>query len=203
MSELPIGILLAAGMSRRFGRNKLLYPVNDNTPMLMLSAQKLVSVLPGSIVVISHELDSYAAELEQLGMYVVVNEHAERGMGSSIATGVRANQNAKSWLIALADMPYIKIETIKQLADRLENGAEIVAPAYQQQRGHPVGFNYKYKNELLALNDDIGARHILLNHKNSLELIDTSDPGVLIDMDQRSDIEKHGTFLHSTPHENH
>jgi len=188
MSELPVGILLAAGQSRRFGSNKLLHPVCDNMPMLLVTAQKLVSVLPQSIAVINHELVSHTSKLEQLGMHVVVNKQAQRGMGSSIAAGVRANQNAKSWLIALADMPYIKIETIKQLADRLEHGADIVAPVYQQQRGHPVGFNYKYKNDLIALNDDVGARHILSKYKNSLELIDTSDAGVLIDVDKTSDV---------------
>ena len=56
MSKLPVGILLAAGKSQRFGSNKLLHPVTDNTPMLLVSAQKLASVLPGSIVVISHDL---------------------------------------------------------------------------------------------------------------------------------------------------
>ena len=202
MSKKPVGILLAAGKSQRFGSNKLLYPVTDNTPMLLVSAQKLANVLPGSIVVISPELIPYTDQLEQLkrlkemGLRVVVNDDAERGMGSSIACGVRASEDAPGWLIALADMPYIKTETIALLADKLANGARIVAPVLnkrgEQRRGHPVGFNQRYKDELLALDDDVGARHVIAHHKSELELVPTDDAGVAVDVDQAIDIVKAG-----------
>ena len=203
MSKLPVGILLAAGKSQRFGSNKLLYPVMDNTPMLLVSAQKLANVLPGSIVVISRELIPYTDQLEQLkqlGLRVIVNKDADRGMGSSIACGVRASQDAAGWLIALADMPYIKTETIALLADKLGNGADIVAPVIEyrrehrgeQRRGHPVGFNQRYKAELLALDDDVGARHVIANHQSKLELVPTHDAGVTVDVDQAIDVVKAG-----------
>lgn len=188
MSRLPIGILLAAGQSRRFGSHKVLHPLTDNTPMLLLAAQKLVTVLPESITVINPSLLSYATQLERLGMRVVVNEQAERGMGNSIACGVGASQTATAWLIALADMPYIKTETIRQLANKLKHGAAMVAPVIGQQRGHPVGFQQCFKDALLALDDDVGARHILADNKDQLELLPTSDMGVIVDIDRLSDI---------------
>jgi molybdenum cofactor cytidylyltransferase len=203
MSISPVGILLAAGNSQRFGSNKLLYPVTGNIPMLMVSAQKLVNVLPESIAVISHELISCTDELEQLGLRVVVNEQAKRGMGSSIACGIRASQDAPAWLIALADMPYIKTETITLLADKLGDGVDIVAPVLDnrgaQQRGHPVGFNQRYKDELIALDDDVGARHVIAKHKNRLELVPTSDAGVTVDIDQPADIAQQGNKPGSLP----
>lgn len=188
MSELPVGVLLAAGHSRRFGSNKLLHPLEDNTPMLLVAAQKLLTVLPESITVINPELLPYTEQLEQLGMRVVVNEQARRGMGSSIACGVRASQEAPSWLIALADMPYIQTQTIKQLANRLASGAHMVAPLVGQQRGHPVGFARRYGEELMALEGDVGARRVIAGHPDRLELVTTSDRGVLMDVDQASDI---------------
>ena len=187
MSGSPVGILLAAGQSRRFGCNKLLYPVN-NIPMLMLSAQTLVSVLPESIVIINQDLVPYRAQLEQLGLQVVINEQADHGMGGSIACGVRASQDATGWLIALGDMPYIKAETITQLSNRIRDGAEMVAPTYARQRGHPVGFNRVFKHELLTLHDDVGARYVIARHQNLLELIPTTDRGVILDVDLVSDI---------------
>ena len=189
MSKLPTGILLAAGQSRRFGNNKLLHPIMDNTPMLMVTAKKLVNALPESIIVINQELIPYTAQLENLGIRVVVNEHAKQGIGSSIASGIRASQDATGWLIMLADMPYIQSETISQLANKLENGVDIVAPLFEQQRGHPVGFNKSFKDELLALNDDFGAREIIANHQGQLELVATEDSGVIVDIDQVSDID--------------
>ena len=188
MNKPPAGILLAAGQSARFGSNKLLHPMTDNRPMLLVSAEKLASVLPGSIVVINEQLIPFSAQLEQMALRVVVNEQAEQGMGSSIACGVGASLDASGWLIMLADMPYLKTETIMLLADKLEHGAKIVAPIYNKQRGHPVGFNQCYKNELLALNKDTGARLLIKNHANQLELLPVDDAGAIMDVDHASDL---------------
>jgi molybdenum cofactor cytidylyltransferase len=192
MNSKPIGVLLAAGQSRRFGGNKLLQPILNNTPMLILSAEKLSSVLPGSLVVINSQLIGLTSQLEQLGLHVVVNEQAEQGMGSSIAYGVRASESLKpgtaGWLILLADMPYIETRTIELLINQLEQGAKLVAPIYRQQRGHPVGFNQSYKMDLLALNQDTGARDILNRYSNHLQLIEVEDEGILIDIDRPNDI---------------
>lgn len=188
MNRLPVGILLAAGQSRRFGSNKLLHPVINDVPMLMVSAQKLVSLLPGSIVVINPGLITYQPELESLGMKVVINEQAKQGIGSSIACGVRACADASGWLIALADMPYVETKTISLVARKLRAGTRIVAPQVNQQRGHPVGFPQAYKDELLALKDDVGARQVIARHKEKLELITTDDTGVIKDVDKQRDL---------------
>ncbi len=118
-------------------------------------------------------------------MRVVVNAEAEKGMGSSIACGIKAGGDAAGWLIALADMPYIKAETIAQLAKKMTGGAAIVAPLYDGRRGHPVGFGRKYHNELLALNIDIGARDIIETHRDRLELMEAGDEGVITDIDHQ------------------
>lgn len=192
MNSKPVGVLLAAGQSSRFGRNKLLHPLIDDTPMLLLSAEKLASVIPDSVVVINSELIYLTGQLEQLGLRVVVNEQAEQGMGSSIACAIRASESLKpgaaGWLIMLADMPYINVHTIQQLVKQFEQQVDIIAPIYRQQRGHPVGFNQRYKNELLALNQDTGARDILKKHKTHLRLLPVEDEGVLIDIDRPADI---------------
>jgi len=188
MNKLPVGLLLAAGKSTRFGSNKLLHKVIDGTPMLLTSAKNLVSILPRSIVIISKDLDSYQTQLEDLGLQVVINKHADNGMGSSIACGVRASQDAMGWLIALADMPYIKTNTIKLIVDKLCTGAKIVAPRIGPQRGHPVGFDKQFRNALLALNHDVGASYILEENKSQIDLVATDDVGVLKDIDREVDI---------------
>jgi molybdenum cofactor cytidylyltransferase len=192
MNSKPIGVLLAAGQSQRFGSNKLLQPITDNTPMLLLCAEKLSQVLPGSIVVINRELIGLQGQLEQLGLHVVVNEQSQQGMGSSIACAVRASETLKpdaaGWLILLADMPYIETHTLEQLVSRLEQGAGLVAPTYRQQRGHPVGFSQMYKHDLRVLNGDTGARDILKKNHTELYLLPVDDEGILIDIDRPDDI---------------
>jgi len=188
MNNPPVGILLAAGKSQRFNSNKLLHPLVDNTPMLMITARKLASVLPGSVVVINPTLQNFTEQLEQLGLHIVINEQAEQGMGSSIACGVNASKDASGWLITLADMPYVKTDTLTLLANKLTEGADIIAPQFKQQRGHPVGISHVYINELLALNEDIGARNIIKNNQDQLELVLTDDEGVIRDIDYPDDV---------------
>lgn len=188
MNSQPVGVLLAAGSSKRFGSNKLLHPVIDNMPMLLVCAQKLAAVLPGSVVVINHQLDSYTTQLELLGLRVVINEQAEKGMGASIARGISHAQHAAGWLITLADMPYVQPATYSQLANRLKQGAGIVAPLFEQRRGHPVGFSQAFKKELISLDGDTGARHLIAEHHDQLELLLTNDEGVLRDVDKRDDL---------------
>jgi molybdenum cofactor cytidylyltransferase len=192
MRQLPVGILLAAGKSERFGSNKLLYPLNNNKPMLISCAEKLSSVLPESVVVISQKLETHASDLEQLGLRVVVNERSECGIGSSIASGVRASPDASGWIIMLADMPYVQVATIEQLVDKLMAGARIVAPFFEEQRGHPVGFDRKYYDDLVSMNNDIGARQIIKNNLPLLGRVTTRDSGVIVDIDSREDLESIG-----------
>ena len=188
MSPSPVGILLAAGHSRRFSGNKLLHNLpGNNQPMLFVTAQKLLNALPVCITVINHTLEPYVAELEAIGMNVVINEQSQRGMGSSIACAIDVSRDASGWLIALADMPYIETSTLQQLIQGLNDGADIIAPLYQQQRGNPVGFHHRYRDELMALDDEIGAREIIARHKNRLELIPSTDKGVITDIDEPCD----------------
>jgi molybdenum cofactor cytidylyltransferase len=109
-------------------------------------------------------------------------------MGSSIACGIRASQDESGWLIMLADMPYVKTQTIQLLADKLASDIKIVAPTLAHQRRHPVGLNQCYKNELLALIQDVGAREIIKARQNQLELVPVSDTGIITDVDQHGDL---------------
>lgn len=183
-----VGILLAAGASRRFGSHKLLAPLADDTPLAVASARRLVAVLAGSIAVVRPGDVKLAAMLKGQGLGIVECAQAEQGMGHSLAAGIAATHSADAWLIMLADMPYIQESTLRRLADLLDGGVELIAPFYKGQRGHPVGFAAKFGPELLALRDDAGAREILSRHAASLTSLDVDDPGILADVDTPDDV---------------
>ena len=65
-----------------------------------------------------------------------------------------ATPSARGWVVALADMPALKSATIVAIAQKLESGMDLVAPTYQGERGHPVGFGKRYGPQLLALDGD-------------------------------------------------
>jgi molybdenum cofactor cytidylyltransferase len=194
MSANIRGILLAAGYSKRFGSNKLLHPLpagspDAGTPIALAAARHFVEALPESVAVIRPRAQRLGKMLREAGCNTVVCKNAGEGMGVSLAEGVRAAADAHGWVVALADMPYIKPETARIIARALSEGAAIAAPAYRGERGHPVGFARRFLDDLTGLRGDAGARDILKAHPDWITLYEVDDPGVLRDIDEPSDLE--------------
>jgi molybdenum cofactor cytidylyltransferase len=188
------GILLAAGSARRFGAAKLLQPLHDGVPVAAATAQALLQVLPNTLAVVRPGDHALIELFTELGLQVVENPLADEGMGTSLAAGINATATATTmadgWLIMLADMPWIQPATISALADRLEKGASIVAPVYAGQRGHPVGFSSRWLQPLRDLRGDRGARDLIADNLDTLELLATDDAGVLRDIDFPHDLKR-------------
>ena len=182
-----VGILLAAGNSHRFGSNKLLHPINDQA-MLSITAKKLKSSLPDSIAIIRPGDQQLKKLLTNEGLTVIECEHANNGMGASLACGIKSSMGAGAWLIALADMPFIHSTTINKVVHALKAGASIAVPEYAGRRGHPVGFSQEYKHLLAALDSDQGARDILTDHQPQITPVFVDDPGIQTDIDTPEDI---------------
>ena len=193
MSEL-CGILLAAGQSVRFGNNKLLQPLPDGTPLITQAAHNMRPAVDRLVVVVPAEHAALADALESQAVELIVNDAASDGMGSSLACGVAACLKVDGWLIAMADMPWIQPATINQIALALREGRSLVAPRFEDQRGHPVGFHHRLGAELIKLHGDKGARAIVEQHATELHLIDVDDPGVLLDVDTPADLTRANTF---------
>lgn len=182
-----VGILLAAGNSHRFGSNKLLHPINDQA-MLSITAKKLKSSLPDSIAIIRPGDQQLKKLLTNEGLTVIECEHANNGMGASLACGIKSSMGAGAWLIALADMPFIHSTTINKVVHALKAGASIAVPEYAGRRGHPVGFSQEYKHLLAALDSDQGARDILIDYQPQITPVFVDDPGIQTDIDTPEDI---------------
>jgi molybdenum cofactor cytidylyltransferase len=184
------GILLAAGSGSRFGGDKLLHPLPDGVAIAAHAARNLLASGLTATAVVRPGDFPLADMLEQEGCYVTVCQEAAHGMGASLAHAVRAERGAAGWVVALADMPRIKPETIKRVAAAIAAGAAIAAPSYRGTRGHPVAFAARFGRELAALTGDSGARALLEREREALVLIDCDDPGVLLDIDRRADLER-------------
>ncbi len=181
-------MLLAAGAGSRFGGGKLLHPLANGTPIGVASARNLLSVVPEVVAVVRPGDEAIAVLLEQAGCRVSVCASAERGMGASLAHGISLCSDASGWIVALADMPYISSAAISLVVGSLVAGAQMAAPFYRGERGHPVGFGRDFRDQLLALDGDIGARDLIKRHAAEIVKLDCDDRGVLFDIDRRDDL---------------
>src|SRR3990172_10314445 len=118
-------IFLAAGFSTRFGTNKLLAPLPSGgpeagTPVAVAAARHLAEALPEPLAVVRPRAQKVSQLLREAGCRTVICRNAAQGMGTSLAAGVRAAGEADGWVVALADMPSIRPETIRRIARALE-----------------------------------------------------------------------------------
>ena len=155
-ASLATGVLLAGGLGQRFDpsgqQSKLLARLPDGTPVAVAAARHLAAATADVIAVVRPGAEKLVILLNEAGCQVIYAPDATRGMGASLAAGVRTTPEATGWLVALADMPWIAASTYEVLTRALDaDDASIVAPVYQGVRGHPVGFAARHHDALAAL----------------------------------------------------
>lgn len=182
-----VGVLLAAGRSRRFGSNKLLVSIGD-IPIVIHSARALRYAVDRTVAVVRADDHGVHDVLAAESIHCLPCPAAEGGMGFSIACGVESSPMATGWLIALGDMPFVRPDTIIMLTQALTRGAAIAAPTYGGRQGHPVGFAHEFGQELAALSEDQGARSLIARSASRMTQIACEDPGILRDIDSPRDL---------------
>jgi molybdenum cofactor cytidylyltransferase len=183
-----VGILLAAGSSRRFGGEKLLAPWRGR-PLYEHALEALLSS-PAVVETIVVVQPGFAVPPARPRCRFVVNpDHAE-GMGASLRAGVRtAPADADAYLVALADMPGTTPALIAALIARhAVAGKAIVVPVCGGRRGHPVMIGAVLRETLLAVTGDVGAREIIRAHPEWVAPLETQDAAVLFDVDLPADL---------------
>jgi len=181
-----VGLLLAAGSATRFGSDKLRHALPHGVPIAVQAARHLRAEVPRVLVVVRDRDGEAPFRAERCE--TAVCENAAEGMGASLACAVRAAGKADAYIVALADMPFVRPSTIAAVREALERGAPLAAPYFHARRGHPVGIAGRYYEKLVALGGDEGARQLVSADEAQLVKIPVGDPGVVRDIDRPEDL---------------
>ncbi|MEZ5363092.1 MAG: nucleotidyltransferase family protein [Bryobacterales bacterium] len=188
------GVILAAGRSSRMGRDKALLPCGESTFLgsLVRTFRKRCDPV---IVVLGHNAEQIRPAAE--GAQVVVNEGYDRGMLSSLQTGLRAaGWDTDGVAFTLVDHPGLRPETLDKLVDAFESsGANLVLPLYYGERGHPAVISRAVLGQLLTLPARKRPKPVLRAHYAAARFVDVDDPAVVADIDTPADLEEAGSSL--------
>lgn len=190
-------VILAAGAGTRLGGvAKALLPARDGATFLssILATARSVGLDDAIVVVGTPYGDAIRAAAEALGARVVLNDHPERGMASSVAIGFAALAGAigpgpaleAAWLWPV-DHPHVQAETLRTLVAAL-GGHDVARPVFEGRGGHPPLVARSLFAALAGCADAPGgARSVLARH--AVIDVAVTDLGVVRDIDTPSDLE--------------
>ncbi len=188
------GIILAAGLSHRFGRPKQLAEI-DGVPLIhRVLNNSLESDLDIIVLVLGHAMDeilnSCREFIDNKKLKIVSNKNYPDGMATSLHAGL-ANINEKypSVMFLLADQPFISSKIINNLLHNFwSSDKDICVPVHNGNRMNPVIFSSKYYDEIIEVKGDKGARDIIKKNPGQVYSVDFENDEYFIDIDTINDL---------------
>ena len=181
-------IMLAAGNSRRFGSNKLMYQVEGKTMYrhVLEELQKAAAKMQnGRIVVVTQEKFAEIIDAaKEIGAEALINSQPERGISSSMQIGLESAKDADACLFTVSDQPWLTAETIIALYDAFQSENKGMACTIRGEKtGNPCIFSKKYYRELMEITGDKGGKQIIKRYPEDVTYLKISDERELQDVD--------------------
>ena len=186
-----VGIVLAAGESRRMGRLKALLPFGPHTVIEHVLQPLLQAELAAVTVVLGHRADDIAAVIAGLPIQLLHNPQYQHGMTTSVQVALRdITPVPDAYLLALVDQPHLHLAIIQQLLATFANTRKgLVIPTYDGKRGHPIILSAIYRQDVLALGLDQGLNVVTRAHPDDTLEVPVASEDVLRDMDYPAEYE--------------
>ena len=185
-------IVLAAGASTPMGCVKQTLPWKGKTLLQHVVDELRLSELAEVVVVLGANREDIEKQVTFDGVDVVHNDQWEKGMASSVVTGLNhllaKGLPLKAVMIVLSDQPllgHVHFNSLKRIHANSVKG--IVASSYAGVAGVPVLFDRRFFDELLRLSGEQGARALLVSNLKEVETVDAGERG--IDLDTREKYE--------------
>jgi molybdenum cofactor cytidylyltransferase len=180
-------LVMAAGLSRRFGRDKRRVVLHSGNTLIEQVVKNIAAAQLAVRVVLRSDDEQRSLFTESAPPLLIAPAAAERGLGASIAAAARLMADNDALLICLADMPFIEPNSYRAIAAAAQQ-PYIAVPVHDGRRGHPVGFAARYMADLRGLDGEQGARDLLARHSEWVREIALDDAGVHRDIDTVADL---------------
>lgn len=185
-------IVLAAGVSSRMGKPKLLLSYNSHTIIEETIDQVLEAGYDETVVVIGSEREQMQELLAARPVRIAFNLNFRAGLAGSIKAGVSSlDASTDAFALVLGDQPQISTKTHQLvLAAFRKHKKGICAPVCDGQIGHPVIFSIDYKTRMYALQGDKGARQLIEAHRDDLAEFPLKAPEILASVNTKKDYDQ-------------
>jgi CTP:molybdopterin cytidylyltransferase MocA/xanthine/CO dehydrogenase XdhC/CoxF family maturation factor len=190
------GVVLAAGLSARMRRNKLVAPVKSKPLLRHAVEAALAGHLDPVIVVTGHDAAAIRAALADTSATFVHNVDFAKGLSTSLRAGIRAlPAHCDGALVLLGDMPDISPALIGGIVAAFDPdaGRALCVATAKGRRGHPVLLGRQFFAEIEALDGDSGARSLMAKNPDRVFEVEADNDAPLIDIDTQEALDAYST----------
>lgn len=180
-------IVMAAGLSRRMGRNKLLLPFGEDGEtdgtILGTFLKKIPYDLFSSVIVVYSD-ERIRDILSSFPVVLVKNLHPEQGKSSTIQQGLRQSHAQDGVMFFVGDQPLLQQQTMRKLLQAFsQNPQTIILPSCAGRRGNPVIFPSRCRTDLMNLCADEGGKQLFSPYAQFIREVACGSPEEFIDVD--------------------
>ena len=194
MNSKDIGcVVMASGLSARYGRNKLLEDLGGRAVIVrVVDSLRAAGLVP---LVVTRS-DAVAALMDRAGVACVVHDGPLKS--DTMRAGMEAlPPDAAGYLFMPADQPLVLPDSLRRLADQfLESPARAARLGYGDTPGSPVLFPAACRDALLAYRGDRGGADVLKSQRIPCDIVQASHPWELWDVDTPEAMERARAIYH-------
>jgi len=183
-------IVLAAGLSRRMGKEKILLSFGKGTVLERVLGTLSAAGVQERVVVVRPDLPEAAEIARRSGSRVAVNPHPEEEMLLSIRIGrEQLAAGLDAFFVWPADHPAVTAATLLALASEA-SPATVSVPVYRGRRGHPPLVGSGLAEAIAAIPAGEGLSYLWRLRPELLHETAVEDRGVILDINTPGDYEE-------------
>jgi molybdenum cofactor cytidylyltransferase len=180
-------VVLAAGRSTRMGGpNKLIAEI-ARRPLIRIAAEEAIASRAKPVIIVTgHQRGEVEKAVAGLPVEIVHNPHFVDGLGTSLKAGIAAvPADADGAIVCLGDMPQVDATLIDRLIAAFDpdRGALVIVPTFEGKRGNPVLWSRRFFPDLMAVEGDVGARHLIGRYPEAVVEVPVDGNAAFLDVD--------------------
>ena len=183
-------VVLAAGLSQRMGRPKMILPWQDTTVIGQVISVLLDANLDYMLVVTGGARNEVERALAGMPVDTIFNPDFGNGeMIQTLRVGLAAlHKEINAALVVLGDQPQIESDIVKSIMTAFKRGNHaIVVPSFQKRRGHPWLVDRALWDVLLDENAISTMRQFLNQYDKQIHYLNVATSSILQDLDTPED----------------
>lgn len=174
-------VIMASGLSRRFGDNKLLADF-CGAPMILRILAATEGIFTRRVVVTRHP--QVAEICIRQGVEALLHDQPHRS--DTVRLGLKTMGDMDGCMFCPADQPLLRRETILALVQAAAKGPESIwRPCHGEEPGSPVLFPRWAFDQLLHLPQGKGGGYVIRQQPHRVRTIPVRDAYELMDADDR------------------